>query len=122
MLGAAHRLTQVVLNLLLNAADAVAGEGTIVITVARHDETTLSLVVEDSGPGIAPAVLATLFEPFVTTKPAGRGTGLGLAVCHTLIERLGGTVTADNALSADGKVTGARFEVRLPVVAGAKGA
>lgn len=119
-LGAAHRLTQVVLNLLLNAADAVAGEGTIVITVARHDETTVSLVVEDSGPGIAPAVLATLFEPFVTTKPAGRGTGLGLAVCHTLIERLGGTLTAANALAADGRVTGARFEVRLPVAVPAR--
>lgn len=115
--GAAHRLTQVVLNLLLNAADAVDGEGTIVLTVMPGEGDVVTLVVEDTGPGIAPAVLATLFEPFVTTKPAGRGTGLGLAVCHTIIERLGGTMQAENALGADGGVTGARFEVRLPVAA-----
>jgi signal transduction histidine kinase len=116
--GAAHRLTQVVLNLLLNAADAVDGEGTIVVTVMPSEGDTVSLVVEDSGPGIAPGVLATLFEPFVTTKPAGRGTGLGLAVCHTIVERLGGTMRAENTLTADGRASGARFVVRLPVASG----
>ena len=120
--GSADRLTQVVLNLLLNAADAVAGEGSILVRVAPSDAPgdapsdaqMVSLMVEDSGPGIAPSVLATLFEPFVTTKPAGQGTGLGLAVCHTIVERLGGTMRAENVRAADGSVRGARFEIRLP--------
>lgn len=112
--GPADRLTQVVLNLLLNAADAVAGEGTILVRVAPSDAEMVSLIVEDSGPGIAPSVLATLFEPFVTTKPAGQGTGLGLAVCHTIVERLGGSMRAENVRAADGSVRGARFEIRLP--------
>ncbi len=111
--GAADHLTQVALNLLLNAADAVAGEGTITVTVASTGDGA-SLVVEDTGPGIAPAVLDTLFEPFVTTKPAGAGTGLGLAVCHTIVERLGGTLRASNTITKDGSVSGARFELRLP--------
>ena len=115
--GPADRLTQVVLNLLLNAADAVNGEGTIVITVAPSTDNLVSLLVEDTGPGIAPQVLATLFEPFVTTKPAGEGTGLGLAVCHTIVERLGGSMRAENVPAPDGRVTGARFEVRLVAAA-----
>jgi C4-dicarboxylate-specific signal transduction histidine kinase len=53
-------------------------------------------------------VLAHLFEPFTTTKPPGKGTGLGLAVCHALVEAMGGTITAGNRLEG-----GARFDVRL---------
>jgi len=110
--GEAHRLTQVVLNLLLKAADAIGGEGTILIDVHRdeEDEGIVSLVMRDSGPGIAPEVITTIFEPFVTTKPVGQGTGLGLAVCATIIQGLGGTITASNAPEG-----GARFEIRLPI-------
>jgi two-component system NtrC family sensor kinase len=111
--GSADHLTQVILNLLLNAADAVGGEGNITITVAPV-EGGAELVVADSGPGIAPAVLDTLFEPFVTTKPAGTGTGLGLAVCQTIIERAGGRIRARNTVSEDGAVRGARIAVWLP--------
>ncbi len=105
--GSADELTQVVLNLLLNAADAVAGEGHVSITLQR-DGAFVELAVSDSGPGIAPSVAGKLFDPFVTTKPAGKGTGLGLAVCHAIVERLGGTIRAENATQ------GARFSVRLP--------
>jgi signal transduction histidine kinase len=109
--GPRDELVQLVLNLLLNAADAIQNEGTIRIEVEPSpDGRQVILVVADSGPGIAPEVANKLFEPFVTTKPPGEGTGLGLAVCHTIVERLGGTITAANAPEG-----GARFEVRLPV-------
>lgn len=88
--GPSDQLAQVVLNLLLNAADAIEGDGAILVEVAESDrEGFVRLAVTDSGPGIAPEIRDHLFEPFVTTKPAGEGTGLGLAVVHTIIERLG---------------------------------
>jgi len=105
--GSADRLTQVVLNLLLNAADAMAGEGEIVVEASR-DADFVRLAVSDTGPGIPEELLTEIFEPFVTSKPVGQGTGLGLAVCHTIVERLGGSIKATNS------ECGARFEVRLP--------
>ena len=107
--GNAERLGQVVLNLLLNAADAQAGKGRIGIEVAPvPGRGEVALRVVDQGPGIDAAVAEHLFEPFVTTKPPGQGTGLGLAVCHTLIARMGGTITGSNRPEG-----GAVFEVRL---------
>lgn len=105
--AAAHELTQIVLNLLLNAADAVGGEGSILIEVEEHDG-RVRLSISDTGPGIPEAVRDKLFEPFVTTKPAGEGTGLGLAVCQSLVERLGGRIRAENLAHG-----GARFVVEL---------
>ncbi|MEA5559530.1 sensor histidine kinase, partial [Nodularia spumigena] len=110
VVGSADRLVQVVLNLLLNAKDAMNGQGTVRVGLTREGEHAL-LTIADEGPGIAPEVLERLFEPFVTTKPVGQGTGLGLAVCHTLVERLGGTIDASNPPEG-----GARFELRLPLV------
>ncbi len=107
--GAGARLAQVVLNLLLNAADAIEGEGVIRLEVHPTDDGFVELVVADTGPGIAPEVRDHLFEPFVSTKPTGQGTGLGLAVCHTIVERLGGTIEAGDAPEG-----GARFVIRLP--------
>lgn len=106
--GDSDRLTQVVLNLLLNAADAVDGEGEVVIEL-RVDEDEVVFAVSDTGPGISDDLLPTLFEPFVTSKPVGQGTGLGLAVSHTIVDRLGGSIQATNPSEG-----GARFEVRLP--------
>jgi C4-dicarboxylate-specific signal transduction histidine kinase len=108
VLGPEHRLTQVVLNLLLNAVDALEGKGRVRIEARRHGERECALTVSDDGPGLPPEVLAHLFEPFTTTKPPGKGTGLGLAVCHALVEGMGGTISAGNRLEG-----GARFEVRL---------
>jgi two-component system, NtrC family, sensor kinase len=109
VLASDDHLVQVLLNLLMNAADAIAGEGTISIEVeAEEGEAVIS--VTDSGPGIAEAVRAHLFEPFVTTKPSGEGTGLGLAVCHSIVERAGGTIRAESPASG-----GARLVVRLPL-------
>jgi signal transduction histidine kinase len=103
------RLLQVVLNLLLNAVDALGGEGRVRISIAREGDAQLCLVVEDDGPGIPEDVIGQIFEPFVTTKPVGEGTGLGLAVCHTLITQVGGRI---DALNGQG---GARFEIHLPI-------
>jgi len=95
---------------LLNAVDAVAGEGHVRVSIERADDATLRLAVEDDGPGIDADVLDQIFEPFVTTKPVGEGTGLGLAVCHTLVSQVGGHIDAENL--PDG---GARFALRLPI-------
>ncbi len=113
--GPTDSLVQIVLNLLLNAADAIDGEGTILIEVSRHpdDDDRVRVMVSDTGPGIDPAILPNLFEPFVTSKPAGEGTGLGLAVTLALVERLRGTITAEN--DPEG---GARFVVDLPAEPG----
>ncbi|WP_438016804.1 ATP-binding protein [Sorangium sp. So ce315] len=108
------RLVQVLLNLLLNAADAVPREGGRVrVRASRGAGGGARIEVEDNGPGIAEAVRETLFEPFITTKEVGEGTGLGLAVCRGLVEAAGGTIGVERG--AEG---GARFVVSLPAAGG----
>ncbi len=106
--GDHERLRQLLLNLLFNAADALGGRGTIEVH-ASNGGGVVRLTVADDGPGIDEAILDQVFDPFVTTKAAGQGTGLGLAVCHTIVERLGGSIAAENR-----KQGGAAFDVRLP--------
>ena len=106
--GDRERLRQLLLNLLFNAADALGGKGSIALR-ASNGGGRVRLTVEDDGPGIDEAILEQVFDPFVTTKPAGQGTGLGLAVCHTIVERLGGSIEARNRPAG-----GASFEVQLP--------
>jgi signal transduction histidine kinase len=103
-----ERLMQVLLNLLLNAADACDGSGKIELR-AEHHERGVRLSVTDNGPGVAADVRQTLFEPFVTTKEVGHGTGLGLSVCRGLVEAAGGTLSLD-----EGYHPGARFVIELP--------
>ncbi len=107
--GSADELSQIALNLLLNATDAIAGEGKILVAVSTESETdSVVLTVTDTGPGIPHAVRDKLFEPFVTTKAPGKGTGLGLAVCQALVQRYGGSIQAGNDSHG-----GARFVVKL---------
>jgi signal transduction histidine kinase len=96
--GDADQLQQVVLNILLNARDAIDGDGRIHIRT-RYDATQqeLTLAIEDDGSGIAPEYLAQVFDPFFTTKPAGRGTGLGLAVCYGIISAHNGRIEITSA-------------------------
>jgi len=104
------QLTGVVVNLFLNALDAQPRGGHITAGVERRG-TEVALIVTDRGPGIAPAVLARLFEPFVSTKDTG--TGLGLNVCRRVARDHGGDVRAENLPGG-----GARFTVTLPRGAG----
>jgi C4-dicarboxylate-specific signal transduction histidine kinase len=103
---------QIVHNLLSNALQALervpAGERRLEIT-ARVDGDHVCITVRDSGPGIAPEVLPRLFEPFFTTRPPGRGLGLGLSLCETLTLGMGGALTGGNASSR-----GAEFRLELP--------
>jgi two-component system NtrC family sensor kinase len=107
--GDRERLRQLLLNLLFNAADALGGKGRIEIH-ATNGGGVVRLTVEDDGPGIDDAILDQVFDPFVTTKAAGQGTGLGLAVCHTIVDRLGGSIDAKNRPEG-----GASFGVDLPI-------
>jgi len=100
--GNERHLGQVLLNLFLNAADAMRGEGQVNV-VGEVDglwpdgAQRVKLVVADEGPGIAPEHLSRVFEPFFTTKEPGQGTGLGLAICQRIIESFDGQVAVGNA-------------------------
>jgi C4-dicarboxylate-specific signal transduction histidine kinase len=102
-----HQVVQVLLNLLLNAGDAMRGAGTVEIA-ARTEGETVELTVTDSGPGIPVEHLPRLFDPFFTTKDPGEGTGLGLAISHSVMESMGGTIRAGN-----GAAGGAVLRLRL---------
>jgi signal transduction histidine kinase len=104
-----QRIVQLLLNLMLNAVDAAPKKGGRVTVRASRAGEKVRVEVEDNGAGVAPEVKDTLFEPFVTTKPVGEGTGLGLAVCRGLVEAVGGTIGVESG--AEG---GARFVVELP--------
>ncbi|HEY4216391.1 MAG TPA: PAS domain S-box protein [Gemmatimonadaceae bacterium] len=105
-------LQQIVTNLLVNGAQA-SGRGGIVRLSARASANELTIVIEDSGQGISPAVMDRIFEPFFTTKPLGEGTGLGLSVTLGIVQQLGGRIAAENKDASEG--TGARFTVTLPI-------
>jgi len=107
--GSAGQIEQVVLNLVVNAIDAVGEHGHIRVTTRDHRESVV-LEVSDDGPGIAAIHLPKVFEPFFTTKPVGEGTGIGLSLSYAIARRHGGTL---DARSIAGE--GATFELRLPV-------
>ncbi|MBK8253811.1 MAG: two-component sensor histidine kinase [Polyangiaceae bacterium] len=108
-----ERIVQVLLNLLLNAGDAVSPvNGRVAISASKKrigEKENIELVVEDNGPGIPKEIEGHLFEPFATTKEVGKGTGLGLAVCRGLVEAAGGAIFVES-----GELGGARFVVQLP--------
>jgi two-component system C4-dicarboxylate transport sensor histidine kinase DctB len=109
------RLSQVLVNLIGNAIDALEGPGgarpdaEIRIEGRRNGQRAL-LTISDNGPGFAPGTIGRLFEPFYTTKEAGEGLGLGLAIVEHLVRDLGGTIGASQ--NARG---GACFSIDLPL-------
>jgi signal transduction histidine kinase len=103
-----EELTQVLLNLVMNAADACERRGTITVR-AEQKEKMIRLCVQDTGPGIAAEVQETLFEPFVSTKEVGKGTGLGLSVTRGLVDAASGEIWVENVMPH-----GARFIIELP--------
>lgn len=106
-----HQIQQVLVNLIQNAQQALAGHPSPrVLTVGLREEAGAArLEVLDNGPGIPPDVLPRVFDAFVTTKPAGEGTGLGLWVSYSIIEKHGGRLRAENRPGG-----GAAFIVELP--------
>jgi signal transduction histidine kinase len=108
--GDSQQLSQVVLNLVLNAVDASPRGGRIEIAVAKaKDEESVQITVRDHGPGIPGHILNSIFDPFFTTKPKGKGVGLGLSICKGIVSKHGGEITVDTEAGQ-----GATFTVWLP--------
>lgn len=107
-----QQLEQVFLNLFLNAADAMKPqEDGILRITSRHEGDKVVVVVEDTGPGIPPDALDTIWEPFFTTKGPEEGTGLGLSISRGIIEEHEGTLYAENRPHPGG----ARFTIEIPL-------
>jgi two-component system cell cycle sensor histidine kinase/response regulator CckA len=133
-----QQMEQVIMNLAVNARDAIQGNGgqsrgngqgrISLFTRTLHAKQVIQLgsevlpaadytvlIVQDTGGGIPPHVLPKLFEPFFTTKEQGKGTGLGLSTAYGIVKQSGGFIFADNITDKAGHPTGARFTVYFPV-------
>ena len=107
------RLSQIFVNLLVNAAHAFSTSDTarnrIVVSTRSAPNGRVAIEVADNGSGMTPEVLARIFDPFFTTKPVGQGTGLGLSICHNVVMSLGGEISCATVLGE-----GTTFRVSLP--------
>jgi two-component system NtrC family sensor kinase len=104
----ASRMSQVLVNLILNAIQAMQGEGDLYIRLSAADD-VVRIAIRDTGSGISSQVKGKIFDPFFTTKPVGQGTGLGLSISYGIVEQHGGRIEVD---SIHGQ--GATFTVVLP--------
>jgi PAS domain S-box-containing protein len=104
------KLKQVVINLVMNAVQALQGDGTVTLTTRRRGKRAVELLVSDTGPGVPAELRDSIFNPFFTTKPEGEGTGLGLYICRNIASEHGGDITVEAPAGG-----GALFTVRLPV-------
>jgi signal transduction histidine kinase len=108
-----HQLQQVILNLVINAEQAMVnahGRGTLVVRSWQEIERDVVLVeFADDGPGVPDELLAKIFDPFFTTKEVGKGTGLGLTVAYAIVQEHGGRITAHSKSGS-----GATFRIELP--------
>jgi CheY-like chemotaxis protein len=103
------QLEQVLMNLVVNARDAMPTGGKLMVRVGLQDSRAL-IEVRDTGIGMSPDIQARIFEPFFTTKERGKGTGLGLAMCYGIVHQAGGTIDVESAPGA-----GSTFRVLLPL-------
>jgi signal transduction histidine kinase/CheY-like chemotaxis protein len=120
VLADAHQMQQVVLNLLVNAEQAIQqgrGRGRISVRTRRVSAMRMALEVSDDGPGIDPEIASRIFDPFFTTKPVGVGTGLGLSIVYGIVQEHGGEVTAETRPGE-----GTDFVIELPMLATERGA
>jgi len=109
--GNANQLQQVLMNLMINAQQAMSGKsGTVKLTARSLQQGGVELRVSDTGPGIAKEIRERIFDPFFTTKPAGQGTGLGLSVTYGIVKEHGGEIRLE---SEEGE--GTTFVITLPV-------
>ena len=112
MLASESRLTQVFLNLIVNALQAMGSSSpqhNVLRVSSRQEADVVRVDVSDTGHGIPPEVLPRIFDPFFTTKPAGTGTGLGLSISHALVRKMGGELRVS---SEPGR--GTTFSLLLP--------
>ena len=108
LLADKNQIQQVLLNLLLNAGEAIAGDGSITIATSfAHEDVIIS--IEDTGPGIKEEDMDKIFDPFFTTKPVGKGTGLGLSVSYGIIKQHNGEIKCKSKVGV-----GTEFKVFLP--------
>ncbi|WP_086933700.1 sensor histidine kinase [Agarilytica rhodophyticola] len=107
--GKPGAISQVILNLVVNAADAIPEHGNIFIATAV-DKKEIKMSIRDNGSGIPQDILTKIYDPFFTTKEVGKGTGLGLAISHGIIQKHGGRLTVE---SKEGE--GTEFTIALPV-------
>ncbi len=115
-----HQIQQLVLNLLVNAEQAVGENGGISVIRVRTRSVSadhLRIEISDSGPGVSPGIASRIFDPFFTTKPEGTGTGLGLAIVRSIAEQQGGKVWFENLPAG-----GAKFTAELAIVSVPEGA
>ncbi|NVO00530.1 MAG: PAS domain-containing protein [Geobacteraceae bacterium] len=109
VLGDPTGLRQVCMNLLINAHQAISGEGYVEITTGMTKKSMVMIQIKDSGCGISKEAIDQIWDPFFTTKGVGQGTGLGLAVTYNIVKRLGGQISVESQV---GK--GSKFIVRMP--------
>jgi signal transduction histidine kinase len=102
VLADAGRVTEVFVNLLNNAIDAIPAGGTLVVraSVTRDAQARVRVEVADTGSGISPDDLPRIFDPFFTTKPPGQGTGLGLSISHSIVKDHGGEIWAESSVGS----------------------
>jgi len=115
ILAGAGQLLQVVLNLVVNAEQAIEqgrGRGKIRIRTRRSSPERLALEISDDGPGIPPEIISRIFDPFFTTKPVGVGTGLGLSIAYGIVQEHGGDISVESHAGH-----GATFTIELPIMA-----
>lgn len=112
----ADQMTQVIINLVLNAEAAIVGtgKGRRVTVTTEASKAGLSISVQDDGPGVPEAIRSRIFEPFFTTKEVGEGTGIGLSFSHRVVHAHGGTLRLDSKTK-----DGARFVIQMPIEASA---
>lgn len=108
--GNANQIQQVLINLMINAQQAMQGPGEVSITTSNGNSGKVEIRVKDNGPGIPEGIQAKIFEPFFTTKEVGKGTGLGLSVSYGIIKEHRGDIRVKSALGE-----GTEFKISLPV-------
>ncbi|MDQ1363760.1 MAG: hypothetical protein QG652_1622 [Pseudomonadota bacterium] len=106
----ASQINQVILNLLVNAVHAIKDRGTIIITTRQTENSQVQVSVADTGKGIPENIISRIFDPFFTSKPVGEGTGLGLSLSYSIIEKHHGRIEVASKVGE-----GSVFTITLPV-------
>jgi len=107
-----NEIKQVILNLCINALDAMNNNGILEISTSfNEDENYVYIIIKDTGPGLSQEEQLKIFDPFYTTKPSGKGTGLGLYICYQIISTHNGLIELEST-----KENGTTFKICLPII------